>query len=385
MSGEIDLTMLRQMCRRARLEAFLHDRSFTNPVLSEHGSLLDDPIHSAIPPIPTLDGGATAQFLAKGKRIDPLHYQVLLAYLQAGGQVWKAYNDLVIPEGSLIHPPFAQKSISISVDHRTFTCNSSHIGNSQIQYARPLKAPLHCVGIIDSIYTIPLEGVLSTFFLVREYRHLSAATGFVSGPSMFAHVHHYAWQLTALSIVHDCAVVLHLHKRDANTAITWTSPELQAVQHQVALRALSSCFNELFACPRMDDYSHHARTSKKPSPPPFNPLSSAASSLSLAILNCFRHAIGLPTSTAAHSQQSSPPSPPSTLTADESDKDTEETWDPEERVDRRDWDKNAILDWMIEEAHEEQVRGLPMSSQGTGLTWGWGLALAGCRACTKAH
>ncbi len=57
-------------------------------------------------------------------------------------------------------------------DDHTFSCQKSHKGNSAIQFYSP-STQTEDTGFIETIWTLPLEGTLRVFFVVRPHLPLS--------------------------------------------------------------------------------------------------------------------------------------------------------------------------------------------------------------------
>jgi hypothetical protein len=188
----MDLTLLRQMARRGRLEAMLHDRSFEN---SSHlsgqlaGILLSEAVNSANPLKP-LTGLEVAQFLGKGKDIPANIYEMLLFYLHSTGQnQWRSWKALPLLDHEQALPPTGRKKTEIECDNHTFSQKISHEGNSGIQFKNPLNPALILTGYIHEIWQIPLQNLVQTFFVVEKHtvlpQYLLNETPYPTMPDMY--------------------------------------------------------------------------------------------------------------------------------------------------------------------------------------------------------
>ncbi|THU86471.1 hypothetical protein K435DRAFT_922588 [Dendrothele bispora CBS 962.96] len=171
---DLDFTILRQTCRRGRLESIGHhwkmDNSATNQLMTLLMPEKKDP--SQIPSTQPLTSYEEAVLIAKSPRLSNFNYELLFTFLQAKGQPWRRYNAFPHPENSLILSPFANHPMQITYEGHVYSCYRSHQGNSAIQFYSSTKDRVH-TGVIDSIWTLPLDGFERTFFLMHLYNGLS--------------------------------------------------------------------------------------------------------------------------------------------------------------------------------------------------------------------
>ncbi|KAJ3764907.1 hypothetical protein FB446DRAFT_656003, partial [Lentinula raphanica] len=115
-----------------------------------------------------LNDQACEAFLTKATPLSPQEYVVLLQYLNQIGRPYRAYTNMPHPEYSLVLPPAAKQLKEFNIREYTYSCKSSHQGNSNIQFQDRFN---NCqrTGTIESIFQIPLEGVLQTFLIVQEH------------------------------------------------------------------------------------------------------------------------------------------------------------------------------------------------------------------------
>jgi len=166
---DMDLTMLRQMSRRAYLDAVLTDTD--DPELAQLAHILKT-TYEVVEPIPgPLQPSDVANILQKAPTLTAMEYNTLLQYLQSIGRPYRAFDNFPHPSDALILPPQAKKPHQFHHNKYTFSCQHSHIGNSAIQFYNPLSQ-MHDTGFIQAIYKIPLEAVMQTFIAVCPHRPL---------------------------------------------------------------------------------------------------------------------------------------------------------------------------------------------------------------------
>ncbi|KAJ6611098.1 hypothetical protein B0H10DRAFT_1953379 [Mycena sp. CBHHK59/15] len=92
---DMDHTMLRQMARRCRLMAYLHNSEFKDPQLKAFADILD--VKDTKPKKPEeLDGFAIALYLSKAPKMTPKEYKSILSCLNSSGETslsWLSYPD----------------------------------------------------------------------------------------------------------------------------------------------------------------------------------------------------------------------------------------------------------------------------------------------------
>lgn len=173
--ADLDLTMLRQACRRGRLEAFLHENNTGNDLDMElamelqkaKGSKQND--KSQI-----LSDVEVANALGQALKLSDFDYTLLLEYLHSVGQPWRPHYDIPHPDNALILPQLALKPTEIMFNSYTFSCQGSHLGNSAIQFYIPGHIDrLKQTGFIKSIWKIPLQYLMRTFLLVESHKLLT--------------------------------------------------------------------------------------------------------------------------------------------------------------------------------------------------------------------
>jgi hypothetical protein len=188
---DIDYTMLKQMARRSRLLAFLHDNESKNPLLQSFSTILE-PGDLTKPPVPQeLSSSDIALFLSKVPKLLGTEYTLIQQYLHSTGRPYCSYTNLPHPEFALILPPNAKRLTEFHNNGRTYSCHLSHPGNSAIQF-HDCESQSPRTGVIDNIFEIAIEGFLRKFILVQHHRDLNkhdlALTPYLNYPRMMAKV-----------------------------------------------------------------------------------------------------------------------------------------------------------------------------------------------------
>ncbi|KAJ6602581.1 hypothetical protein DFH09DRAFT_900038 [Mycena vulgaris] len=175
--NDMDLTMLRQMSRRGRLEAYFKDSKLQevqsiDPIHELAQILQPDDLSDSGAPLRPLDGSEVANILGRGKDLPQSDYNIILKYLQSIGQPWCSNKDMPHPVGALILPPQALALYQHTVDQRVFSCKKANEGNSAIQFKNPFNNLIHTMGYITRIWQLILQGHMQTFFVVEQHKPL---------------------------------------------------------------------------------------------------------------------------------------------------------------------------------------------------------------------
>lgn len=186
----MDFTMLRQLCRRGRLNIILQDgrnstRASTLPVLSFLKTLEepDNDINNNEKVI--FSEPELAYFLAKMPKMSPPIYRSILQYMTGLGQQWHPY-DLVPahPDRFWILSPRARMPTSIVSEGKTYSCQSSHLGNSAIHFYDSHDHSKQHTGFIETICQLPIHKILRTFLLIWLHQNLPPALAQLSPYNM---------------------------------------------------------------------------------------------------------------------------------------------------------------------------------------------------------
>ncbi|THU85981.1 hypothetical protein K435DRAFT_822265 [Dendrothele bispora CBS 962.96] len=170
---DVDFTMLRQMCRRGRFEAQVHDYQKDDSLTSHMNSLLlPNPNYgtnaTSVQPLTPYETGI---LIHNGKRMSGVDYEMLLAHLKSIGEQWRKVDEFPHPENAYVLQPIAVQPTEFTFEGRTYSQNKSHKGNSAIQFYSHSKEETH-IGYIESIWSMPLHQISRTFLLVCLYKDL---------------------------------------------------------------------------------------------------------------------------------------------------------------------------------------------------------------------
>ncbi|EJD34272.1 hypothetical protein AURDEDRAFT_131254 [Auricularia subglabra TFB-10046 SS5] len=166
---DMDLTMLRQICRRGRLEALIRDAVRKSTVLQKFCAVLfPDALPEAV-----LSSAETATISSQNKELSPAHYQLILDYVNKSQAIWRHRDAFPHPPLAKVLPARARELRSITVAARTYAVKGSHLANSSILFTIP-NTRARRTGFITSIWTLPMDGKLRTFMLVQPQEDLTA-------------------------------------------------------------------------------------------------------------------------------------------------------------------------------------------------------------------
>ena len=93
-------------------------------------------------------------------------------YLHSINHHYRPHTAHPHPESALILPPAAKRVSHIHDKRQTFSCYTSHIGNSAIQF---MHQGVKKTGWISHIMQIPLEGIVETFIFIHPHLPLPAS------------------------------------------------------------------------------------------------------------------------------------------------------------------------------------------------------------------
>lgn len=179
------------MAHLCHLLAFLHHNETDNPLLNSFMGILEPGDKTKPPVLPELSSADIALFLSLAPKIEENEYNAVLQYLLSTGHPYYSWTNLPHPEFAHVLPPNGKCPTEFHDNGCTYSCHSSHNGNSNIQSQDPqIQAPI--TGVIQTILEIPLEGFLCKFILVHSHSTLSdldtACTPYSQYPCMMCKV-----------------------------------------------------------------------------------------------------------------------------------------------------------------------------------------------------
>ena len=168
--GQIDFTMLRQICRRGRLMAFMRDSSSTatSAVASSITSAIQTLIQNVLPPKSMEDSNSML----------PLEvYDEIRSILNAElpSMQFRHFKDFPHPDPAHVLPRQATPVQHIKIKSRDYSTFKQHQGNSSIGYYSSASGETEIsAGFIDTIWRQTLDGVAQTFLVVFRHQFLSS-------------------------------------------------------------------------------------------------------------------------------------------------------------------------------------------------------------------
>ena len=157
--------MLRQICRRGRLNALIADgASFAGRVTSSLKILTGMEVEPD-----NKKSGIHSQ------KIPDSDYKAIHLYLNSSAPIpYRHYTDLPHPLDAIILPPLACPLTHITHKGRVYSTSRLHSGNSSVSYRTP-EGRLEA-GIIFSIWqtTLPINSTETTLLVIAPYERLSS-------------------------------------------------------------------------------------------------------------------------------------------------------------------------------------------------------------------
>ncbi|KAL1657506.1 hypothetical protein GGF50DRAFT_12706, partial [Schizophyllum commune] len=170
--SDLDLTMMRQMCRRGRLEAQIQDEPEAGELRQLSAILLrDEEVAST--------GTALASSTSPTSALIDLPddaYNALLHYLQQTGRPYRRWNDLPHPPNALILARTVNQLANIQHKDHTLSTFPTHEGGSAIEYYNPLSHT-RATGSIQQIWNTTLHVTHEqsyNFLIVQPHQPLTA-------------------------------------------------------------------------------------------------------------------------------------------------------------------------------------------------------------------
>lgn len=172
--------MLKTLILHCSTLAALLDNTYGNnagkePLIQELTSILEPEDAKNLLLNPTaLDCAEIVSIQAKSPSMQTHEYVSLQAYLLFTGCAYHTYTDVPHPEYALVLPPIANCPSQINLNDHTYSCYSSHIGNSAIQFCDPKTQKIE-TGSIHLILQMLLQGFMRTFLFVHGHGTLTDA------------------------------------------------------------------------------------------------------------------------------------------------------------------------------------------------------------------
>lgn len=155
-ADEMDLTMLRQICRRGRLISIMASASDRTT-----GRLLEDLVAHENDTRPT--NGM--------KQLTLSLYDDIYSYVNKHCMLFRHYRNLPHPLGAAILPPMAAQTTYFKLNGRDFSVHGAHPGNSAIAF-RVEDGGVE-TGFIEAAWTLTLPDGPRTFLVVQPHEQLS--------------------------------------------------------------------------------------------------------------------------------------------------------------------------------------------------------------------
>lgn len=183
----MDYTMLRQICRRGRLEALLHDGALDEDLRTLYSTLLPADIPHPTPRDLGVSSEAQAKFLQSAPRLSDDDYQLLLNHVNRGGLLWHDCNTGWHAHGALIFPPNAKPLTTITHSGRNFSTYAAHPGNSCVYFLPPAQpgqpaSGEYATGFITKIWQVLLPPKYHIIVQVNHHTGLRRVEDRIRGP-----------------------------------------------------------------------------------------------------------------------------------------------------------------------------------------------------------
>jgi hypothetical protein len=174
--GDMELTMLRQYGRKAKLSVKFHDRQFTNESSIELANALEpENIYQFMQAPKVMSEVAVAEFFMNQttESLSSKHYDGLLVHLQHSGRdYYSSFSHTMYAPGTLILPRTARSLSQAEYKGKKYNCKDSREGSSHVKFFVP-GGNIALTGCIERIWELPLEHVMNTFLLVAKHEPLS--------------------------------------------------------------------------------------------------------------------------------------------------------------------------------------------------------------------
>ncbi|TFK50612.1 hypothetical protein OE88DRAFT_1736117 [Heliocybe sulcata] len=169
---DLDYTMLQQICRRSRLSAKIQDAAHACNPLAKVYALMTPHIGS-----PLLPAGMQGDYLelmkahARGDKLDPQLYQLMLEHLNNWGFSARHYQQLPHPMDAVVLSPTGLQQRHFKYMNRDFSDHTAHEGNSSILYQLPTGE--RGAGFIHAIWSVIVGHDAHLLLVVTPHEKLS--------------------------------------------------------------------------------------------------------------------------------------------------------------------------------------------------------------------
>ncbi len=114
----------------------MKDNDADNNAIANFHNILEPLQHKSLSSI-DVDSNEQALLLAKAPALSTEEYTAIQQYLNSTGRPHSSYKEVPHPEFALVLPPAAERLREFVLGGRTYSRNSSHDGNSAIQFYEP--------------------------------------------------------------------------------------------------------------------------------------------------------------------------------------------------------------------------------------------------------
>ncbi|KAK7065031.1 hypothetical protein R3P38DRAFT_3420421, partial [Favolaschia claudopus] len=180
-SETLDLTMLRQMCRRGRLLASMHDSIQTGDAASSTVKamrILYDPVSTSDGSPEHLSPIHESAHNSSGSILEEATYSMLLDYWNqtySPPYVHRAQFAFELMDmGINVFPTRAVEHTNFSHKTRPFSIFAKHAGGSSISFRHPATGRKD-FGYIQEIWTQALQGECRTYLIIQPHTRLSSS------------------------------------------------------------------------------------------------------------------------------------------------------------------------------------------------------------------
>ncbi|KAF9033823.1 hypothetical protein BJ165DRAFT_1356824 [Panaeolus papilionaceus] len=217
---DMDLTMIRQLCRRGRLNAYVQrqQQEYMDSNISHQRTNGEEGVGAARVFHASLDtlAGGTSSVLPKptadSHTLPNNVYDFLLSYVNFQRDIpLRRYDNFPHPTGAKVYPHWATPHTSITIHGRTYTIYSQHRSNASIHFSHPYYPQLQ-MGFINSIWSQQIEGARRTFLIVQLPVFLSQDDA-IRSPYAFQGLLGLMGVLVYSKAAEDCIVVETEHVR----------------------------------------------------------------------------------------------------------------------------------------------------------------------------